>query len=338
MSAQPAGSDSLEGTLIETEDTLGGRTLKVHVSHPDAPVRKSAKHEDSSMDVDPPLMALLYRIESEVKKVGDKVDQSMHVAQEAKHAAIAAKTTASQTEKSLQDFKLVVAEDVQRLESNLDNTASQLDSLQTEVSKLKGGGKAGGLAASSSSATWLGSDSVRAGKSAGKGAPDVEKRSRTVYFGNFPEDTPGHVIVEFIEKWTKEFSASVQEIYSIGRIGERGAARFVNERAMWDFMTDQKGSLKFQALDSTIYVNTDSVHDPNPARTKSMRKLVRAIIEVHGGDGGKIKADIVTNYRKGKVWYRGERVAEWSEATDSMSFKPAGETYVDVFKKLISQE
>jgi hypothetical protein len=55
-----------------------------------------------------------------------------------------------------------------------------------------------------------------------------------------------------------------------------------------------------------------------------VRKVVRAIIEHYGGDGAKVKSDMETNHKKGIVWFKGVRAAEWDADTGKMALK--GET------------
>ena len=61
--------------------------------------------------------------------------------------------------------------------------------------------------------------------------------------------------------------------------------RFKTEEAIWQFLTKRPGNKKFEALGGTIYANPDAIHDPNPSKTKAVRKIVRAIIENGGGEG-----------------------------------------------------
>ena len=101
-------------------------------------------------------------------------------------------------------------------------------------------------------------------KGGGKGEGKSEKRSRTVYFGDFEEDTKGELIEEFVQTWTKDYRQKIEEVYSIGRIGERGAARFKTEEEMREFLVDQRGKLNFRAGEKTVYASPDSSHDPDP--------------------------------------------------------------------------
>jgi hypothetical protein len=53
--------------------------------------------------------------------------------------------------------------------------------------------------------------------------------------------------------------------------------------------------------------------DPLTMKDHAMKKVVRAIIEANGGDGPSVKRTMDTNYHKGIVWWKDERVAEWTE-------------------------
>ena len=48
-------------------------------------------------------------------------------------------------------------------------------------------------------------------------------------------------------------------------------------------------------------------------REQGVRKVVRLIIEKNGGTGAAVKPDIETDYTRGMVWWKGDRVAEWSK-------------------------
>ena len=56
------------------------------------------------------------------------------------------------------------------------------------------------------------------------------------------------------------------------------------ESGMWEFMVKHKGKLQYEALGTTVYANPDGLYDPSPNKTKSVRKVVRMIIEEQGGD------------------------------------------------------
>ena len=148
------------------------------------------------------------------------------------------------------------------------------------------------------------------GKATGKGERKEDQKRRTLYFGNFPEETKDNVIKGHIENWTAEVKESIEEIYAIGKITERGAARFKTEDGMWEFMVNSRGKLQYDVMGVKVYANPDSSHDPSPSKSKGIRKVVRMIIEAGGGDGPTTKKDIVTNYGKRKVWWKDVKVAE----------------------------
>ena len=101
--------------------------------------------------------------------------------------------------------------------------------LQAEFSKLKGGyGQFTGVKVNAASPSWPGlSGGQQGGKAKGKGVLNEEKRARTIYFGNFEDDTKGKTIKQFIETWTQDFKDKIEEVCPIGRVGEQGAARFI---------------------------------------------------------------------------------------------------------------
>ena len=67
-----------------------------------------------------------------------------------------------------------------------------------------------------------------------------------------------------------------------------------------------------------------------------MRKIVRTIIEVQGGNGKDIKAHIDTNYKKGIVWWKEKRVAEWVDGC--MVLKGEAEAWKGKFNQLMGKE
>ena len=103
-------------------------------------------------------------------------------------------------------------------------------------------------------------------------------------------------------------------------------------------METNKGKLQFEAEGKTIYANLDSLHDPNPARTKAMRKVVRLIIEKSGHGGKTFKREVETNYRKGKVWWEDERVAEWDEMAGQMRLAGVLREWTDEYKRMMGEE
>eukprot|EP00973_Karenia_brevis_P056008 7789766-Karenia_brevis.AAC.1 len=82
------------------------------------------------------------------------------------------------------------------------------------------------------------------GKGLGKGksAKMLERRARTVYFGDFPQDTKGATIKAEIDEIMMEFQDSIEETYAFGKHATRGAARFKSEELMWEFMVQLKGN------------------------------------------------------------------------------------------------
>jgi hypothetical protein len=176
------------------------------------------------------------------------------------------------------------------------------------------------------------------GKATGKGEQAFDKKSRTIYFGKFPEDTKAEIITDFIKKWTQAAEDQIEEVYAFGKFAERGAARFKHESQMWDFLKEHRGTLNFDVNGTTVYANPDSMHNPFPDKTKAVRKLVRLLIEQNGGDGAKVKKDIVTNYTKGKVWWKDSKFAEWDEKAGEMKLVGAGADYEAAFALLMGRE
>ena len=161
-----------------------------------------------------------------------------------------------------------------------------------------------------------------------------------MYFGNVPDDTGGEIIKQFINQWTEGSKEDIEERYSVGAVEERGAARFQSLDKMWGFMVQNKGNLQYKALGKTIYATLDGIHDPNPNKTKSIRKTIRAVLDKQGGDGNKVKEEMMkgTSYPRGRVYWRGERIAEWDEALGVLSIKGSGKEFEEVWKTYMGSE
>ena len=186
------------------------------------------------------------------------------------------------------------------------------------------GGKAGGGTGSSA---W------------GKGGNDLERRRRTVYFGKFQEEK-GEDIINLVKQWTDGFNETIEAIYSFGKFGDpkKGAARFRSEGEMWEFMTKNRGKLRYQVGDKTIYANIDISHDPNPDRSKAVNKVVRLLIDKHGGVGDLVKPDIETNYPKGLVGFKKVRIAEWDEDKGEMRLLEEAQAWEEDYRKMMEKE
>ena len=92
----------------------------------------------------------------------------------------------------------------------------------------------------------------------------------------------------------------------------------------------------YDALGVKVYANADSTHDDNPALTKSIRKMKRAVIESNGGGGPNLKQIMKgTSYTTGRVYWKGERVAEWDWAKGQLILKGSGAGYEVAYKKLM---
>ena len=74
---------------------------------------------------------------------------------------------------------------------------------------------------------------------------DGEKRSRTVTFGPFPEDTKSDVVKSYIDDKMKDVKTDIEEIFAFGKTrAERGAARFKTGETMWKYMQANAGNHK----------------------------------------------------------------------------------------------
>ena len=315
--------------------------------------KEEGRTEEDKLDSMNNMMMKMMNMMTDMKKELRKdVSDVKDAVEEARNAAKGAEIKVDFVTKEVE----VLREDMERMESTIDNMKTDFDNmatetvktvehLQSQVNTLRVGGDAFGTRSThrSGKGTALqhtGATIVKGGKAVGKGKDDSDKRSRTVYFGKFPDDTQGETIKKFVDEWTNDCKEDIEETYPIGTVGERGAARFHSEDKMWAFMTRNKGNLRYEALGQTVYASLDSCHDDNPDRTHSIRKMVRAVIEKTGGDGRKVRNEQMkgTSYSRGRVYFQGARVAEWDEAAGVLVIKEAGKDFEDVYKRLMNQE
>ena len=207
--------------------------------------------------------------------------------------------------------------------------------LEDELAKIKaegGGGKGFGKGSRSSG---------------GLGQARLEARSRTIYFGRFPDNTSSEDIAEFMKTRLGSFIDKVDNdgICANGKpIATSGSVRFKTEVNMWDFLPANKGHLNhvFREGVSKVYINTDdAASGQDPARSKAMRKITRAVIETVGGDGEALKNERLSrDYRKGVLKLKSmdgtwEEIASWSEDKQEMEFKTAGQRFLQAFLGLM---
>ena len=85
--------------------------------------------------------------------------------------------------------------------------------------------------------------------------------------------------------------------------------------------------------DHVLYVNrTEQGTSDDQARTKAVRKLVRAIIEEED-DGAYTKTKIDTNYRRGTVWYHDVRMGDFRDGQIMLTNN--GVKFSTKFKKIM---
>ena len=318
------------------------RKLKAGGSHAEAPERQSQKLteaadvpvEDDDVDAfdDKDVKGMFKFLVKEMRKSSVAAESASVIATEANKVAMAAKAAVEVVSADIEQIKGDVREVLVMKEKMI--TKDELPKLVKAItfdpwasaaeSKQPGkGGDAGSVKAH--------------GKAGGKGWKSVEEKSRTLYFGKFPE-TKEAIIVQHIEQWTKNVQQDIEETYAFGKISERGATRFKSEESMWEFLANNKGKLQYDAMGTKVYANPDSTHDPNPDKSKAIRKVVRMIIEANGGDGQVVKKDIITNYGSGKVWWKDVKVAEWDNATMKIKLLGAAAEYQQQFNKLMGIE
>ena len=123
-------------------------------------------------------------------------------------------------------------------------------------------------------------------------------------------------------------------IFAYGKkFATMGAARFKTEEAMWTYLKNDSKSKCMNIDDHVLYVNrAEQGTSDDQARTKAVRKVVRAIIEEEGG-GAHTKTKIDTNYRRGTVWYHDVRMGEFRDG--QMVLTNNGAKFSEKFKELM---
>ncbi|CAK0890732.1 unnamed protein product [Prorocentrum cordatum] len=316
------GPQRLKVLLLKVATRMSDtRKLKANGSGAEAPERKTArvdeKDDDLQVDESAPdwaqsMQRMMIKMMGTVNKTATDTQTVKLLAQEAKDEATAANAAVTQ------------------VSADVENMKKELPSLVRDIVKGEG------LSGTVFSSTAAGS----AAKGKGKGKSEtVEKLNRTMNFGTFPQDTKSADIVKFLEEVVKE-AKEVEEVFAYGRkFAERGAVRFKTPEAMWDYL--KSGAASSHAYqEQKIYGNADYRNrDPESdeaKRERAVRKLVRAIIEVNGGDGSKVKEHIDTNYRKGVVWWKECRAGEWRDG--SMHLLGPGTRYQAKFDELHAVE
>ena len=71
---------------------------------------------------------------------------------------------------------------------------------------------------------------------------------------------------------------------------------------------------------------------------KAVKKVVRLLIEKHGGDGPAVKNQMQTNYPKGLVGWKGEVVAEWDEEKREMKLMGEVVAWQEEYRKMMGEE
>ena len=121
----------------------------------------------------------------------------------------------------------------------------------------------------------------------------------------------------FIDTIMESVNHDLDETFAFGKTrAERGGARFKTKDSMWTYMTDNKGQHQhsFNGAKGTaqIFCNAAETGDAQEdgGKSRAVRKVIRTLIEANGGNGELVKKKIETN-RRGVVWFKDDRVAEW---------------------------
>ncbi|CAK0846758.1 unnamed protein product [Prorocentrum cordatum] len=297
--------------------------------------------ESEEADEELDMKSMMKRMMSMANQTRSDMRKSKEDTEEIKTVANQAKATASMVEQTVE----IVRGEVNQIRESAVNKEDlpkrvqeivQAEGLTTGSSMKEGVGKTEKRGAFSKlSSKWSLRADISAAKGMGKGkeGTEVEKRFRTVYLGNFPEDANNDIIKGHVKEWTKHIEYDVDDIFAFGKFAIRGAVRSKTEEAMWKYFAETWGKLQHEVMGETIYANLDSLRDSNPSKTKAVRKVVRTIIESNPGNGDDIKKSIDPDYGQGIVWWNDRRVAEWKEkeGEGKMKLFGAAEQYQEKF-------
>ena len=102
---------------------------------------------------------------------------------------------------------------------------------------------------------------------------------------------------------------------------------------MWEYLTRNKGQHEYQHHGRRLYIRAgvERGSTDDEKKQKAVRKVVRALIERHGGDGKTVKPRIDAKYAMGAVWWKSddgkwEKVAEWIPHDQKISMLGTAET------------
>ena len=137
-----------------------------------------------------------------------------------------------------------------------------------------------------------------------------EKFARTVVIGGFVKDTPRGEVKDFIEKWIVGKQAGVDEVYAY-MFGNVGFVRFLTDKAMWDFLKEANQRPKPKFGEKEVWISV-SKSPAERKKAKTLGRFKRVLIE----SGLSVPLDVQIDYRRGLVFLRGARVAEWNVHSD----------------------
>jgi hypothetical protein len=301
------------------------RKLKAEESNPESPVKKVQKgsvveQDDDAFDesdVKGMFKALMQQMRSltgAVEQAGSRASAAQQSALEAKQAAAAVASDLGKMKEEIHELKQVgmrkVVEEVLQSGHRTDNLPARAKQPFSNAPKVHS-------------------------------TESEDKRSRTIGFGQFPKDTKAENIIKFMEGVLEEAREDIEEMFAYGKkFAERGGARFKTSQAMWAYLKGKAGDHTHTYMGHHIYCSADAkARDPqseDAKRERAVRKMVRAIIEVNGGDGTEVKKHIDTNYKKGVVWWKEGRVAEWMHG--SLRLVGQGAQFQDKFDELFKLE
>eukprot|EP00973_Karenia_brevis_P077514 10769626-Karenia_brevis.AAC.1 len=104
----------------------------------------------------------------------------------------------------------------------------------------------------------------------------------------------------------------MDEVYTYQKRDTKGMVRFRSEDDMWEYMTAHSGHHHHEYAGNRVYVEV-SKRDEDRKRERAVRKVVRTLIETHGGDGPAVKEKMDALYKVGEVWFEDELVGEWQD-------------------------
>ena len=138
-----------------------------------------------------------------------------------------------------------------------------------------------------------------------------EKFSRTLVVGGFARDTPKKTIINYIQEFVVKDFLDVEEVFAYN-YGNVGFVRFKRRESMFDFLKDfNKREEKTMQNQKPVWLTVSKTPEER-RKSKHLSKFKKALIET----GVTQPTDVLIDYKRGIIFVKHIRVAEWKETGD----------------------